>query len=129
MGVYGGPGACLGLGPEEPSLVELIAFDGEFLTPDVRLAWETASEIDNEGFHLWRSEVGKEDSTRITERLIASEGGPTWGGRYEFVDKGVAEGKVYRYELEAIDLYGESTFHGPIDVSTGELTCFIGLVL
>ena len=35
---------------------------------------------------------------------------------YTYMDTGVTRGKLYYYKLEDIDIYGNSTLHGPICV-------------
>jgi hypothetical protein len=94
-----------------PLLVELTSFTAKALEDFVLLEWKTASEIDNAGFHLWRSE--REDGTylHITDTLIPAEGGPTWGAEYEYEDFDVEAGQTYYYELEEIADNGASTFH------------------
>ncbi len=129
MGTYGGPGACGGSGPEGPTLIELASLEAVSSGPSALVRWETLSEIDNEGFHLWKAESGEAEFTRITTALIPSEGGPTWGARYEFVDGDVLMGHTYFYRLEAMDIYGLSTFHGPVEVLIVESGCFIFTVM
>jgi len=111
------------------SLIELISFDANPHRSEILVVWETASEIDNEGFHLWRAKEGEAEYTRITSAVIPSEGGPIWGASYEYVDEDVTEGQTYFYKLEAIDIYGISSFHGPVEVMMVELGCFIGVVI
>ena len=103
-------------------LVELVSFTAEALEDSILLDWETASEIDNAGFHLWRSE--QEDGTyvQITDVLIPAEGGPTWGAEYEYEDFNVEPGSTYFYELEDIDYEGLSTFHGPVSAIIEDAT-------
>ena len=107
-----------------PLAVELLSFDAESTEGGVDLTWETASEIDSEGFHLWRAEEAQGEFTRITESLIPSEGGPAWGAGYTLTDHEVIPGQTYFYKLEDINIYGTSTMHGPVDVAV-EVSCFI----
>ena len=125
-------GSAVDIGVDEfgsgspPSLVELIAFTAAGAEGGVTLAWETASEIDNEGFHIRRADdLGGFEFRRITDTLIPAEGGPFGGGAYDYLDDDVLPGYTYRYELEAVDLYGESTFFGPVE-GTVPPVCFIG---
>ena len=52
----------------------------------------------------------------ITENLIPAEGSASEGATYELDDVDVTQGTVYEYRLEDVDLYGESEFHGPVQV-------------
>lgn len=80
----------------------------------VRIEWETTSEIDTTGFHLWRGERADSYLTRITDVPIPAKGAPTWGAAYAFEDRDVVPGKTHFYELEDIGTAGMRAFHGPV---------------
>ena len=103
--------------PETPTLVELVSFDAVPAVDHILLTWETASEIDNAGFHLWRGEEKGEEYIRITKHLIPAEGGFSWGAEYEYDDFDVTPGQTYYYKLEDIDNIGNSSFHGPVSAT------------
>ena len=105
---------------DTPLLVDLVSFTATGFEDHVLLEWETASEIDNAGFHLWRSETQDGEYFRITEDLIPAEGGLTWGAEYEYDDFDVEAGLIYYYKLEDIDYSGVSTFHGPVSATMGD---------
>lgn len=98
------------------TLVDLISFSAASKEDRIELSWETGSEIDTSGFHLWRAEGEDGEYSRITNALIPSRGGPTKGAQYSYVDENVLWGETYFYKLEDIDFSGASTFHGPISV-------------
>jgi subtilisin family serine protease len=75
------------------------------------LQWQTDTEIDNAGFHLWRSEEEEGEYIRITNSMIPAQGS---GSQYSYLDEDAIDDITYYYKLEDIDLYGVSTFHGPI---------------
>lgn len=104
---------------EGPLVVNLIFFTAMGWEDYVRLEWETASEIDTAGFHLWRGERADGFYARITDSLIPAEGGAAWGATYAFEDWDVALGKTYFYQLEDIDSAGVRTFHGPVSAWAG----------
>ena len=79
----------------------------------ILLNWQTATEIDNAGFHLWRSADGGENYSRITGVLIPAAGTSAMGVSYTHEDRDVLPGTTYAYKLEDIDMSGKSTFHGP----------------
>jgi hypothetical protein len=87
----------------------------------ILITWKTASEVDNAGFHLWRSDAEDGEYSRITAALIPAEGGPTWGAEYEHRDTDVRPGRTYYYKLEDIDDQGLSTFHGPVSATVESL--------
>jgi len=117
------PGAC-GCGNPETTpcdddsgggnIVNLTSFTTTVSDGKVELKWETASEIDNAGFHLWRAVSndwkGGDYSMviRLTDKLISAKGD---GASYSYKDSNVKFGVTYYYALEDIDLFGQSTFH------------------
>jgi hypothetical protein len=85
----------------------------------VTIAWETASEIDNAGFFVWRGQLpaGKtecskdgKDYTEVKKisPFILAQGS---GTSYSHTDSQVASGNTYCYVLEDIDLMDKHTFH------------------
>ena len=102
----------------DPLAVELVRFEAAPGSLGIVLAWETASEIDSAGFHLWRSASAEAPFERITADLIAAEGGLLWGASYTYEDLEVEMGRTYWYKLEDIDVYGRSTFRGPVEAVT-----------
>ena len=126
-----GAGGCpsadcrdIGAYEDEATVVALVFFRVTAARPDgVTLEWQTASEIDNAGFHVWRSDAATGEYTQITEALIPAEGGPTFGAEYAYEDTDVAPGLTYWYELEDIDTHGVSTFHGPIRAEIPPVLC------
>jgi len=96
------------------TLVEFIEFKASGFVDYILLEWETASEIDNAGFHLWRSQTEDGGYTRITAALIPAKGGPTAGATYIYEDTDLTPPQVWYYKIESIDNSGVSTFHGPV---------------
>jgi hypothetical protein len=80
----------------------------------VALRWQTASEQDNYGFHVWRA-ASRQRATaeRLTVQAIPGQGaGAQQGASYSYVDA-QPPGPAY-YWLEALDLDGSSAFYGPV---------------
>jgi hypothetical protein len=79
------------------------------------LTWETAAELDNAGFHVWRAQVKEGqyvDITRLTSQLLPSKSMMDWlGASYRYEDTTALPGIKYYYALEDIDFYGVSTVH------------------
>lgn len=103
----------------EANLVILVSFTALGTGQGVRVEWETASEIDTEGFRLWRAEGENGEYSAITENLIPAGGGPAQGAAYTFDDGGLQAGELYYYLLEDIDIYGNGSFHGPVTATAG----------
>ena len=102
-----------------PLVVDLVSFMATGFADFVRLKWTTATEVDNAGFHLWRSDRANGEYARITDALIPAEGGPVFGADYTFDDENVTPGTSYFYQLEDIDTAGTRTVHGPASAWAG----------
>ena len=101
-----------------PTAVDLVSFKAEPQGRDVLVSWETASEIDNAGFNLYRSEAGGE-RIRLNDWLIPSQNpGSVVGSSYQFVDRSAEPDTAYQYWLEDIDLAGAVGMNGPFAVQT-----------
>jgi len=99
----------------QPTAVKLLSFTAAPRGSTILVTWETASEVDNLGFHLYRREVGMQGYTRLNQALIPSRSpGQGEGATYAFVDEGVRGGVTYEYLLEDVDLAGRRTPHGPV---------------
>jgi hypothetical protein len=100
-----------------PTVVSLIDFNAIPGNRIVTLGWSTASEIDNAGFNIYRTENENGNYTKINSTLIPAQGSSTQGASYEFTDNDVQNRKAYFYKLEDIDLNGTATMHGPVSAT------------
>jgi len=101
-----------------PSAVSIISFDAENLEDGILLSWETAEELNNLGFNLYRAEDLQGPKVQVNSKLIPSRNpGGTSGAVYEFLDTQVIAGKEYHYWLEDIDFSLMPTLYGPITVT------------
>jgi len=94
--------------------VRLASLTATGLDGAVELEWETASELNNLGFHLYRSASSKGPHERITAGAIPGLGSSPVGARYRYVDYGLENGAPYFYELEDIESSGRTNRHGPV---------------
>jgi Peptidase family C25 len=97
--------------------VELQSFTAAGADGAVDLAWTTASELHNLGFHVYRSPSADGPFDRITANVIAGLGSSASGQSYAFRDPGLANGVTYFYELEDIDTDGPTKLHGPVSAT------------
>jgi hypothetical protein len=74
--------------------------------PRVVVTWETASEVETAGFHVYRSRSPNGEFSRRTETLVPAEGDPLIGASYRYVDEDVVWGQRYVYQLEEVELDG-----------------------
>jgi hypothetical protein len=80
----------------------------------VRLAWATATEIDNAGFFVQRSSQPNTGYARIHAEIILAKGDNFTGSTYEYLDSGLPNGAQFWYRLESIDFSQQSQFSNPI---------------
>ncbi len=93
-----------------PNLIAMGSFSALYRNDAVVLSWKTATEIDNAGFHIWRSDGKDGEYVRITETLVPAMGDEVTGAVYSYMDTS-ASGTGFFYELEDIDYGCTSTFH------------------
>jgi hypothetical protein len=100
-----------------PTAITLMSFTATTQGDSVVLRWETATELDTAGFHLWRSTTAnRNDATRVTADLIAARSDGAHGATYRWEDTGVEPGVRYTYWLEEVETNGGATLHGPAHV-------------
>jgi len=98
-----------------PTQVDLAGFSAAWQGDAVAVTWETAQELDNLGFNLYRGESEAGPWVKLNAELIPTQvPGAVSGAVYEWLDAGVTPGTAYFYRLEDVDIYGLSTFHGPV---------------
>jgi hypothetical protein len=98
--------------------VELTGFCAQAAGHGILLAWETASERDNLGFHVWRANrVSGSDGVRVTSAPIPGYGTCSSPHSYSYADSDVSGGMAYWYRLEQLDLDGRSTWYGPVEAT------------
>jgi hypothetical protein len=106
--------------PEIPTAVELARFEAWPEGRAIHVEWETATEIDNLGFNLYRADTADGPYVKLNEELIPSQApGSPEGAVYVWLDSTVQTGRTYYYKLEDVDIYGHTTLHGPVRVKAG----------
>jgi hypothetical protein len=120
-GATAGLGSWITVNPScpPPTAVGLVSFDAQGAARSIVLSWETASEIDNLGFNLYRAESADGPWTRLNANLIPSQvapGSPV-GAAYTYEDSVPQRGIPYFYRLESVDVYGHATSYGPVNAT------------
>ena len=102
-------------GPCKPTAVTLASFSGEC---GVTLRWETAQEMNNQGFNIYRSGTGEDGSwVKMNNNMIPAKNfGQMIPASYEWYDTDVEQGKIYYYRLEDIEYGSYSTMHAPVKI-------------
>jgi hypothetical protein len=114
--------------------VELTYFDGKARMTGVDLFWETASEEDNQGFHVDRRVIKEStdlqsgvtqfscvdqsgsDMPWTTIGFVAGAGNTTESMNYKYFDADVATGGTYQYRLRQVDFDGSESFSNVVNV-------------
>lgn len=100
--------------PDTPFAVTINTFEAQWVEDRVVVTWDTATEINNLGFNLYRSTAEGQVGELITAQMVPSQApGSLQGYAYSFEDLNVTPGQVYWYTLEDLDLSGVATQHGP----------------
>ncbi len=99
--------------------VELSAFKAEAKENAIALLWETASEINNAGFEVERSENGK---TFKAISFVEGKGTTAETNRYSFTDATAQKGKNYYYRLKQVDFDGSFEYSKVVtaQINTGK---------
>jgi len=101
-----------------PTAVTLARFEAAVQGKAVLVTRETASELDNLGFNLYRGTSPAGPWELVNAVFIPAQSpGATFGAVYEILDTGVTSGAPTYYRLEDVDNHGVSTWHGPISVT------------
>lgn len=72
----------------------------------VTLKWTTASEVDNYGYFVWRSDSEEGTYTQMNKRAIPGAGNSDTPTNYVWEDRDVELNRVYWYYLESISVQG-----------------------
>lgn len=98
--------------------IALKSFTTEIQGNTVIINWETAAEIDNAGFNIYRANALNGQYEKINERMIGAQGGLA-GAVYSFEDTPAVG--VYFYVLEDIDTFGLATSYEPVQASLKDI--------
>jgi len=92
--------------------VELTSFTAASVNGDVTLNWITATEINNRGFEVERSQ---NNSDFRVIGFVNGYGTTTEEQHYTYLDKNVVQGKYY-YRLKQLDFDGEFEYSNTVEV-------------
>jgi hypothetical protein len=106
---------------EEPSTaVHVISFSAVEREGYVEVRWTTATEIDNAGFNVYRSESEDGMKVRLNDRLIPAVGDELKGATYTFKDHDISADESYYYWFEDINVDGIARMNGPALLERGD---------
>jgi hypothetical protein len=99
--------------------VELLKWYGRATNTYIQLNWETASEIDNLGFLIYKGVVGNPLTLWQDYRSNPSlngQGSTSFHTKYSLLDRSVFPDQTYVYLLSDVDIHGIETRHDTIEV-------------
>ncbi len=102
-----------------PTAVELVRLEAWPEGRPVHVQWETAQEVGNAGFNLYRSNTKDGAKLKLNQELIPTQvpPGSPGGAVYDYMDSfRLRPGRAYFYWLEDVDVSGYATMHGPVRV-------------
>lgn len=102
---------------EPQTIITLASFSSIPGNKMVTLKWVTESEAENAGFNVYRVESANESYIKLNSSLVPAQGTSISGGTYTFIDNDVVNRTTYYYKLEAIDIHGVATVHGPVSAT------------
>ena len=104
---------------DSPLAVTLADFNAQQQNDHILVTWETASELDNQGFNLYRSTSDAAPEIQLNNELIPSQApGSASGYFYTWEDRdSLTPGTTYYYWLEDVSLSGAATLHGPVSAT------------
>jgi len=97
--------------------VELTSFSAKADNSNVILNWNTATELNNIGFQIQRSnEMNTSSENWQTLGFTKGNGTTSVGSAYSFTDNIPLQGKQY-YRIKQMDANGTFTIYGPVEVN------------
>ena len=107
-----------------PTPVELVFFTAKISTNIVELNWQTATEVNNYGFEVQKSEVSSQNSEGSFKKIGFVQGNGTSNSpkEYSFVDPLIPNLDQVSYRLKQIDNDGTFTYSKIITVDLTTLT-------
>lgn len=97
------------------SPVSLSSFDATPFDASVSLDWRTGSELNHQGFNVYRSLSPSSGYIQVNPELIRNILTSTsFQGVYRYVDTSLINGLTYYYKIEDIAVNGARVMHGPV---------------
>lgn len=107
--------------------IELASFEAFYERGEIVLKWITESEINNEGFEIFKSENAQNGNYTLissyrTNEGLQGQGNSTTRHQYSYIDRAILPEQMYWYKLADVDYNGNRTLHGPVNASLNSRT-------
>lgn len=86
--------------------VKISAFSATAGYGKIKLEWETSSEVNNDGFFIYRSTEQNGEFSPVNTEIIPGQGNSNIAHTYQITDSEVEEGNTYYYKLTSRDFNG-----------------------
>ncbi|MHB2149696.1 S8 family serine peptidase [Calditrichota bacterium LG25] len=100
--------------------VQLSAFQAQCVNNGIKLTWQTESEMQNQGFIVYKKTADDSNWTEIASYLthpqLKGQGTVSHRTKYSFVDTEVIENQTYYYRLGDRDLAGKLSLHQTVEI-------------
>ncbi|MCA0447187.1 MAG: T9SS type A sorting domain-containing protein [Bacteroidetes bacterium] len=98
---------------DSPLPIKLLSWTATPGNKKVTLNWETASELNHDGFEIYRSTTTKENFRLFKSYISSNELKPkgNTGGKYSIVDQSVLNMETYHYKLVDVSVDGKRKEH------------------
>ena len=106
--------------------VELVGFTASPTFAGVALSWSTASETENLGFYIERSQEANGPYERINNKLVPGAGSCSAKNNYTFMDRSAETGRDYYYRLIDVSFAGQMRQHSAVTITVPQ---YLGLSL
>ncbi len=100
-----------------PTFVQLSRFSASQTNSVNIIQWQTATEMNNAGFNIYRSETQSGIYSRINGKMILGLGNSLNGRAYSYIDLACTN-STYWYKLEAVEFDGSGKLYGPVSPSS-----------
>ena len=105
---------------DNPLPVELASFTANLVGNGIQLQWTTYSEIENDGFEIWRS-IDNDQNFQLLSGYqnnpeLIGAGNSNTTHEYSYLDGDIQNGHTYHYQLWDVSFGGERVSHAPVSV-------------
>ena len=110
---------------DNPLPVELASFTANLVSEGIQLQWTTFSEIENDGFEIWRSIDNDQDFQYLAgyqnNPALVGAGNSNTTHEYSYLDNDIRDGHTYYYQLWDVSFGGERVSHAPVAVTLNQI--------
>ena len=100
--------------------VKMTALTATTTTDDVTLKWRTATETNNLGFNIYRSDTKDGKYIKLNTILLSGAGTDATPHDYLFTDENIVDTRTYYYYIECVDFNGKRDKSPILQITVGQ---------